>query len=52
MGTCILDRGGYCRSKGGSFGVNLECPIATNGDFVAKLCESDAFFPNGGIVFL
>jgi len=28
------------------FGVNVGCPILSNGDFGAKLCESDAIFPN------
>jgi len=27
-------------------GVNLGHLIVSNGDFVAYLCESDAFFPN------
>ena len=39
--------GGNGRKGRGSFGgVNLWRPVVTNGDFVAKLCKSDALFPN------
>jgi len=40
-------RWGSGRRRGrGSFRVKLGRPIATNGDFVAWICESDALFPN------
>jgi len=29
-----------------SFGGEFGCPIVTNENFVARLCESDALFPN------
>jgi len=32
---CVLDRGGDRQTGRDSFGVNLGCPIVTNGDFVA-----------------
>ena len=38
---------GWCCQRGkGNFGVNLEHPIVTNGDFAAYLRESDALFPD------
>jgi len=30
----------------GHFGVNLDRPFVTNGNFVAQSCESDVLFPN------
>jgi len=43
---CVLDEGGYHRRGRGSFGVDLGHPVASNGDFVAWLRESDLLFPN------
>ena len=40
LGMYVLDFGGDRRRRRGSLGVNLRCPIVTNGDFVASLCES------------
>ena len=45
-GMGVLDEGGDRRRRRGSFGVNLGCPVVTNGD-------SDALFTNyfaGGLV--
>jgi len=42
----VLDRGGDRRKGRGSLGVNLWHPIVTNVNFVARLYESDALFPN------
>ena len=36
-GMSVLDGGGDRRRRGGSFGVNLGLPIATNGDSDALL---------------
>jgi len=41
-----LDTGGDRQRGRGSSGENVGCPIVTNGEFVAKWCESDALFPN------
>jgi len=38
LGMGVLDFGGDRRRGTGSLGVNLQCPIVTNGDFVALLC--------------
>ena len=53
-GMGVLDGGGDRRKKRDSFGAESGRPVVTYGDFVARLCESDALFPNyfgkGGLV--
>jgi len=43
-GMGVLDGGWDRRRAKADFGINVGCPIVTNGDFVA--CESNALFPN------
>jgi len=45
-GMDVLDGGGDRRWERAVLGVNLWRPIATDGFFIAWLCESDELFPN------
>jgi len=40
LGMGVLDFGGDRQKGRGSLGVNLRCPIVTNGDFVVLLCRN------------
>ena len=45
-GMGVLDDGVIVEGEGEVLGVNLGCPIVTNGDSLAQLLESDALFPS------